>query len=366
MNRPQHICGAAGNSRRAARGFTLVEILVALGLGVLILLALTILFSRNTGNHAELERTTRQLESARFSLDMLGEDLMHAGYFGEFNPNTLPPPLTLLAPAPTPDPCATALDAQGWYTRPPAPLPAAPLPPPGPNEIYVPAPVQGIAAGTAIGCLTNRVPGTEAIVVRHAETGAATPLATASANHLYIQVARCATEVPVTPVRAAAGQSADFTLTRPDCATVNNALRRLTQRTYYIASCNDCVANDGIPTLKRVEMVDGQLRTLSVAEGVENLQVEYGVDTAAPNGQPDVFVTTGSGVINGVMPNVWENVVSVRVHLLTRSSQPTPGFSDTRTYQLGPDVAVVTPADGNKRTLMTTTVRLNNVGGRRE
>jgi type IV pilus assembly protein PilW len=202
-------------------------------------------------------------------------------------------------------------------------------------------------------------------VVRHAETGAATTIAAGANNDLYIQVARCPTEVPLTPIRAAAGNSGTFTLTRPDCATVNNSVRRLTQRIYYVASCNDCAGADGIPTLKRVEMIGGALRTMAVAEGVENLQVEFGVDTDN-DGQPDNFVTNGSGVINGVLPNVWQNVVAARVHLLTRSTQPTAGFTDTRTYQLGPDVAIAAPADGNKRTLMTTTVRLNNVGGRRE
>jgi len=54
----------------------------------------------------------------------------------------------------------------------------------------------------------------------------------------------------------------------------------------------------------------------------------------------------------------------VRIHLLARNTQPTPGYTDPRTYVLGG--VVVAPADGYKRTMMTTTVRLNNVGGRRE
>ncbi len=360
MNTPHTIARPAG--RCAARGFTLVEILVALGLGVLILLALSILFSRNTGNHAELERNTRQLESARYAIDMLSEDLLHAGYFGEFNPDTLTPALANYAvPAAyqSPDPCAIDPTAQGWMTH---GLPAAPN-----DHIQIPVPVQGIGAGTVVGCLTDRLAGTEAVVVRHAETGAPTTLAAGNSNNIYIQIARCGLDVP--RVRAAAVPSGMLNLRLPDCATVNDSLRRLTQRTYYIASCNDCGANDGIPTLKRVEMIDGVLRVMAVAEGVENLQVEYGNDTNG-DGQPDAYLTTADvealALPVAVPPtNRWQEMVAVRVHLLTRSSQPTPGFSDTRTYQLGPDVSV-TPSDGNKRTLMTTTVRLNNVGGRRE
>jgi type IV pilus assembly protein PilW len=146
---------------------------------------------------------------------------------------------------------------------------------------------------------------------------------------------------------------------------VNNRLRRLTGRTYYIASCNDCVANDGIPTLKRVEMIDGALRTVSLAEGVENLQIEFGLDIDN-DGRPDSFNTMGSGVITGAAPNVWENVVAIRLHLLSRSTEPTAGFVDARTYRLGPDITVVPAADRFKRTLTTTTVRLFNVGMRRE
>jgi type IV pilus assembly protein PilW len=101
---------------------------------------------------------------------------------------------------------------------------------------------------------------------------------------------------------------------------------------------------------------------MSVAEGVENLQLEYGLDTNV-DGVPDVFVTADG--VDGTAPNLWQNVVAVRLHVLTRSTQPTPGYTDVRTYQLG-SVAVTPPADGNKRTLMTTTVRLHNVGGRRD
>jgi type IV pilus assembly protein PilW len=353
MKTPHHPM-APRAMRRAARGFTLIEILVALALGVLILLALTILFARNSGNQSELERNTRQLENARYSVDLLAEDVMHAGYFGEFDPE---PVIANPADWTTPDPCATAVNAQGWNTPdPPVPASANPA-----ERVQIPVAVQGIEAGTAIGCLANRVAGTEALVVRHAETGAPVTLAAGLNNNLYIQIARCGLDV--SRIRAASVPSGTLNLRLPDCATVNDSLRRLTQRTYYIAGCNDCVANDGIPTLKRVEMIDGALRTMSVAEGVENLQLEYGLDTD-DDGVPNNFVTTDG--ITGGAPNLWQNVVAVRLHLLTRSTQPTPGFSDSRTYQLGPDVEVVTPADGNKRTLMTTTVRLHNVGGRRE
>jgi type IV pilus assembly protein PilW len=335
--------------RRAVRGFTLIEILVALAIGLVILLALTIMFSRNSSNQAELERMTRQLEGARFSLDALSENIMHAGYYGEFNPDTLP-----VAPAyQTPDPCATAVTALGWST-------AAP-------QVQMPVAIEGIAAGTVVGCLNDRLAGTEAVIVRHADTADAITFAAGNISNLYLQSSRCTLDTQRLVVAAvpAGSPATTFNLRRPNCTDVNERLRRVTQRTYYVASCGVCSPSDGIPTLKRVEMIDGTLRTMSIAEGVEDLQIEYGLDTNE-DGWPESFNTMASGVIDGVAPNVWQNVVSVRLHLLTRSTEVTPGFVDTRVYQLGPDVTFTPTADRFKRTLLTSTVRLLNVGMRRE
>lgn len=335
--------------RRQRHGFSLIELLVAVALGVLILLALTILFARNTGNQSELERGLRQLENARFSFDMINEDLMHAGYFSDFSPDSL-------ATAPSyqnPDPCATLPGSMGWDTS--------------VSPIQIPFPIQGIAADTAVACLKNRKAGTEAFTVRHADTGPTIAVTAGDAKNLYIQVARCGSDNPrvIAAAVPAANPFDTFKLLQPDCVTSNNAIRRLLQRTYYIADCNDCSAGDGIPTLKRVEMVDGELRTLAVAEGVENMQLEYGLDTNG-NSIADVFATLGSGKLTGVAPYTWNNVLTARIHLLTRTTQTTAGHTDLRSYKVGPDVMVKTPSDGYKRILMTSTVRLVNVGGRRE
>lgn len=331
--------------RPEARGFTLIELMIALTVGTLILAGLAVLFSVNSGNQNELERTVRQVESARYAIDTMSEDVMHAGFYSDFNPNALLPAPAYQGPGAV-SPCVTATNALGWDTV--------------SSPIKLPIPVEGIAAGTVIACAINlnRRAGTEAIVVRHADTGSAITLPSSTAN-LYIQISRCKDDVQ--RLIASPGPSTKFTLRLPDCTTVNNAARRLLQRTYYIATCNDCAANDGIPTLKRVEMIDGELRTTSIAEGIENLQVEYGEDTTggAGDGEPDIFVAA-TGVTN------WNNVVAVRLHLLARATETTAGYSDSRTYNLGPNVSIAKPNDGFKRTLLTTTVRLINVGGRRE
>ena len=327
------------------RGFTLVEVMVALAIGMLILLALAVMFSRNNGNQTELERTSRQLESARFALDLLTEEIMHAGFYGDFNPNTMLNAPTYL----TPGPCPAALADLGWVT------------PGGGAAPSLPVAVQGIPAATAIGCgaaAANRLGGTQALSIRHAETSAVLTPASVTAGNLYVQTSRCKTDLSRILVGSA---TPDFTLRVPACDAVNVRVRRAVQRTYYLASCNDCAVGDGIPTLRRLEWIDGKLLDTPLAEGVENLQLQFGIDNDA-DGWPDQFVDAGA--ITGVAPLLWTNVVAVRAHLLTRTTQPTAGYIDPRTYTIG--AVVVTPADSFKRVLLSSTVRLHNVGGRRE
>jgi type IV pilus assembly protein PilW len=339
-------------ARPGQLGFTLVEVLVALAIGIVILTAMAVLFANNSGNQGELERTTRQVENARFALDLLSEDVMHGGYYGAFNPDGIP--VTYANPAA--GPCPAAVADLGWS------LPAV-----GPQ---LATPLQGLSAATATAaaCLSGQshLSGTEALIVRHAETGNALTPATVVAGNLYVQTSRCPSNNQIDPaekrVALVGSASGEFILPALDCINKNDEVRRVVHRTYFIASCNDCAASDGVPTLKRNEWVNGALTVTALAEGIENLQFEYGLDTNS-DGQPDSYQAVGG--ITGVAPAVWENVVTVRIHLLARNTEATAGYAGARTYRLGA-ATTVTPTDSFKRTLMTTTVRVNNVAGRRE
>ena len=343
-----------------SKGFSLIELMISIGIGTVVLLGLTVMFSVNTSNQIELEQTVRKLENIRYALDTLSEDVMHAGYFSDFNPNTLPQGVSYQ----TPNPCNISVAAttdQGWSSG------------NGTVAVQLPVPVMGIAKSdtTTAPCLTNRKTGTAAVVVRHAETnagtsigaGAPTGVDATTASNLYIQVSACNTDTNT--ILVAKGPAASFILKNATCTAVSTPVRRLAQRIYYIATCNDCSPSDGIPTLKRHELINGAEQIASIAEGIEDLQLEYGIDAVAPfDGQPESFVANAA--ITAYSANNWANVVNVRLHLLARNTQTTAGYTDNRTYALGPDVSASAPSDGFKRSLMTTTVRLNNVAGRRE
>ena len=86
---------------RHARGMSLVEILVALALGMLMMGAVALVFAATSRNRGDLERSARLTENAQYALDFLGDELRMAGYFAEMS--------FVGVGWQTPDPCATAL-----------------------------------------------------------------------------------------------------------------------------------------------------------------------------------------------------------------------------------------------------------------
>ncbi|MGB1309882.1 MAG: PilW family protein [Leucothrix sp.] len=106
---------------------------------------------------------------------------------------------------------------------------------------------------------------------------------------------------------------------------------------------------DGMPVLTCA----GSLRAEEdeIAEGVENLQINYGEDVDS-DGMADRFVNSDD-VSN------WNSIVSVNVAVLVRSLRPIAVSASVRSYQLLDNV-VVTPNDKYLRAVFTTTIRLRN------
>jgi CheY-like chemotaxis protein len=103
---------------------------------------------------------------------------------------------------------------------------------------------------------------------------------------------------------------------------------------------------------------------MSGVEGIERIQFEYGVDTDG-NGSPDLYTA------NPATPVDWNTVVTVKISALARSLEPSPGYTDTKTYTLGNDAAgapvTVGPFnDSYRRHVFNGVVRLINPSGRRE
>lgn len=332
---------------RHARGFSLIELLVAMAVGLILVAGLVTLFANSSQTGNELEKSIRQLESGRYGLELLNEDLSVAGYYGEVGMDGV----SFTAAAP----CATTVANLGWKNP--------TLVPPTPFE--APLPLTGLSAteAAALPCLSgaDHKAGTPALVVRRVDTEMLPP-SVANSGGVYLQTSRCASD-PVETRFILGNTTSTFTLRTQDCTAVN-AVQRYITRVYFVATCNEC-GIDTVPTLKRAEL--GTTNTLVVsplAEGVDDIAFDYAFDTDG-NGSPDVYRTALSGNA-GAADNTWANVVGVRIHLLSRATERSPGFADQKTFALGLSGTRGPFNDNFKRRAYTVTSRLHNIAGPRE
>jgi prepilin-type N-terminal cleavage/methylation domain-containing protein len=66
------------------RGFTLVELMVALTIGLLMSFGLIRVFASSSESYQSLSQASQQIENGRYAMQAIGEDLKHAGYYGEY------------------------------------------------------------------------------------------------------------------------------------------------------------------------------------------------------------------------------------------------------------------------------------------
>src|SRR5919201_3755151 len=87
--------------RSAADGFSLVELMVALTIGLLLLTALATIFANSSRMQREVTLSAQQIENGRYAIDLVSEDVRHAGFWGYYGGSLTPP-------GAMPDPCALA------------------------------------------------------------------------------------------------------------------------------------------------------------------------------------------------------------------------------------------------------------------
>jgi type IV pilus assembly protein PilW len=349
--------GRRGSYRTGSRGLTLVELLVAMALGLFIVTALVALYANVSRTNQEMAKTNLLIENGRFAMQLLQEDAQHAGYWGPIDP---------LDATDIPDPC---LPYGGWGAG------AA-------RATYVnnllAIPVQGYSDGTPYAtcgaALANVVAKSDVLFVRHASTcvvGAGCEGVGDTGPH--VQVSDCRTEPVLEPafvVETTAEMDARAPRIRGKGCVNEVPRRKLIANIYFVAN-----NANGVPTLMRMSYVNGAFGAAqALVEGIEAFKVEYGIDdlgsnglpitnTNPPDGNTDRYQSCSAGT-PCTLP-VLANIVAVRLHILSRNLDPTGGWVDSKSYVLGP-LAIPATNDAFKRHVFTTTVRLVNPSSRRE
>ena len=329
-------------------GVSLVELMISMVLGLIIIAALVTVFASTSAARNELERTSRQIENGRFAMELLSDDLRIAGFYGELNVAQVAPAASLL------DPCST--NVADWTGA-------------------INLPVQGYDNGaSAPGCIPASLKaGTDILIVRRAATCEAGigSCPAVVANTPYFQVSKCSTESAATPFSIGMQGTATFALRARNC-TATAGLRQYVVHIYFVSTNNG--SGQPIPTLKRLEFNGTTFVEAPLVEGIEELNIEYGIDNDG-DGAPNAYTTnpstyTYAGCLACNAWDNWANVVTARVSLLARNVDASPNYTDTKTYSLGLDATgaavTVTPGGAYRRHVYSGLVRVVNASQRRE
>lgn len=359
--------------KRHQAGLSLIEFMVAIAIGLVIVAAMSLMLVYSMQSRSELEKQSQQLENGRYSMSLLRQDIELAGFWGEYQP----PPTTVWQ---TPDPCTNVRANMGFSAADAAGL------------VNLPVAIQGYTDSEATpSCVFNRKAGTDILVVRRLSTspvridadgnGVLDGAYSGSEKTYFMQHSDCS-DSPAEPVLVFDFEYANFASHRVRPVVVGGVssckngglqtIRQYVQRIFYVSSCNICSPSDGVPTLKMVELAAqsspcsgptcGQTRTTALAEGIDNLQIEYGVNTTSLYGAPDDYQASP-------LTTAWRDVTTVKVFILSRNTTASSDYTDTKTYSLnsaGTALAGTPFNDNFRRHVYAATVRANNLSGRRQ
>jgi type IV pilus assembly protein PilW len=318
------------------RGFTLIEMLISITIGLGILAGLVGVLATNSSNSRSNDQTSELMTNGRYALNSMKQELREAGFRG----------YTWAEPG-TPGPWAAPADASGCYEA------GASA---GAFVSNIRQGVWGVNDAAASPFAANCIPaasfasGTDVLVVRRL---AVRPTATGdlAANVVYFhttyergQVFR-STAVPVPP---------DYGASRPLASFAVQVY------VYYISPFTVSATEVPlVPALFRMALQsDGNMQRELVASGIEQMQVQYGQSTTTPNTKY-LNANELAGSSSDPSAGEWEQVNSVRIWLLARNAKPEPGLVNSTTYPMG-DNPFVAPGDNFRRQLFSTVVQLRN------
>jgi type IV pilus assembly protein PilW len=308
-------------SRVGARGLTLVEMMVAMVIGMLLVVGMSAVFVNSTQARNEVELSADVIENGQYALLTLSRELAQAGFYG-----------TMVAPAgSTIEPCST--DPAVWATS-------------------LTAHAVGLNNADADPACLARKPGTDAIFVQRASTCTTTDAGVGcaeEANQAYLQVSECGMEYSVVPYVVARGNDPALALQTKACDGTRAPKRRLVRRFYYLSAADVLSSVDITP--------NGPLAPVALVDNIEQMQIEYAVDTDG-DGTPDAFSAT---------PADWTLVIGARLWLLARSTSASRNGGAALTFEMSDTRFDVAESPQNfKRRVYTTYISFLTPKSRRE
>jgi len=302
--------------KRAEQGFSLLELMIALTIGLFLLGALigSVLTASSSGQARD--RAVDVQMNGRYALDLIKRDVQHAGFSG----------LTTLF-----DP-----------------------------EIAKSLSVANVCDVTTVGRISARIWGVDD---SNPYSGSCIPDGAYAGGDVL--VVRRLSASPVTPPFAnnliyyrSAYEGGKYFVgsagapTLPVSWPTPHGDYLLEETVYYVSPYTTSASESPrVPALYRMRLGAGPAMVPElVASGVENMQVRYGKFDA----------TSGSQYFDAadISPAGWDAISSVQISLLVRGAAQEPGYKNTTTYDIGDQGIKVN--DGYRRLVFASVVQLRN------
>jgi len=322
-------------NKKQSYGFSLVELLVAMVVGLIIVSGAFSLHSGTRKTQAVNEAQMDMVADARFAIEMIAYDLRHAGMWGGTNKDSLidckstDSACGATSAGDTPPSSVAGDCAVGWYYDLSRPVFA--------TDDTLGNPY----SATCIPGTERYLAGTDVLEIRYADSNVPAGLL---ASQAYVRSnfidGRIFIGAPA-PVLAS-NESSPMTL--------NHELHAYA---YYVSDFSDAVG-DGIPSLRRVALVNGpSLQNQTLISGVSNLQVQFGEDV---NGDQAV-----DRYVNPDAVTDWSAVYAAKIWLLMRSDKKQIGVNTQKSFSIAGVTNTYGGQDDYRYFMVSSVVDLRNL-----
>jgi type IV pilus assembly protein PilW len=323
---------------RRSVGFSLIELMLSMVVGLLLVAGVITVFVNSRSVYDTSQSQIQMVDEARFALQLIGDDLRLAGHYGR---NTMAEQVerrrndTVKLPL---DNMTLGTDCEaGWYINLERKIFASN------NANPYPATCINPDAGYRLN--------TDVLVVRYANVVAVDDAAASVGGGVIF----------VQGEPALRGELFNNDQALPTLSPDNNF--RLLAHAYYVSDFTD-EAGDGIPSLHRISLVAGPtLIDEVIATGVEDFQVQFGLDTdactpALCDDSANYYVNADHADLDWNDPESADNIRAVRVWLLMRSEDEERGLKASKEFEVGGEKSTFN--DGFRRLLLSNVFQVRN------
>ena len=316
---------------KQSQGFSLVELLVAMVVGLIIVSGAFSLHSGSRKIQVKSEEQMDMVADARFAIEMIAYDLRHAGMWGGTNKDGLiackSTDTACVTPLTAVNDCAVGVGDPVWAYDLSRPVFAT-----NASNPY---------SATCIPTSEKYLAGTDVLEIRYADSNI-TETANLRGGQAYVRSNFLNGKVFVGSTQPELDGYETSSLT---------ANHELHAYAYYISDYTDA-DGDNIPSLRRVALVNSpSVQNQVLVSGVVDLQVQFGVDT------------TGDGIVNRydnpdviTTDNNWNNVYAAKIWLLLRTDKIQRGVNTAKSFEIAGAPAVTIGGQDDYRYFMVSSV----------